>query len=172
MSRDVKDKTQLTFFTALSAFSPEAVCPGPTVLPRPWPAPGPGRCLTSHCAPRGIWYRPHLGRTMNAVNESNESLKPNFHHGLHRCSLPKNLILKISTTHWISPLLFQEAAESEKDTTPAVQNVPTYSSNQHTLLRDSTDMYWAPTMCQAGFPGGSDSKESACNARDQGLVPG
>ena len=23
-----------------------------------------------------------------------------------------------------------------------------------------------------GFPGGSDSKESACNAGDQGLVPG
>lgn len=35
MSRDVKDKTQLTFFIALSAFYPEAVCPGPSVLPRP-----------------------------------------------------------------------------------------------------------------------------------------
>ena len=23
-----------------------------------------------------------------------------------------------------------------------------------------------------GFPGGSDSKESACNARDMGLIPG
>ena len=23
-----------------------------------------------------------------------------------------------------------------------------------------------------GFPGGSDSKESACNARDPGLIPG
>ena len=26
--------------------------------------------------------------------------------------------------------------------------------------------------CQLGFPGGSDGKESACNAGDQGLIPG
>ena len=26
--------------------------------------------------------------------------------------------------------------------------------------------------CTQGFPGGSDSKESACNAGDQGLIPG
>ena len=28
------------------------------------------------------------------------------------------------------------------------------------------------TGCVLGFPGGSDSKESACNARDPGLIPG
>ena len=27
-------------------------------------------------------------------------------------------------------------------------------------------------MRTSGFPGGSDSKESACNARDPGLIPG
>ena len=29
---------------------------------------------------------------------------------------------------------------------------------------------WLST--HTGFPGGSDSKESACNARDQGFIPG
>jgi len=29
-----------------------------------------------------------------------------------------------------------------------------------------------PTPVFLGFPGGSDSKESACNARDLGLIPG
>jgi len=28
------------------------------------------------------------------------------------------------------------------------------------------------TTSQVGFPGGSDSKESACNARDPGYMPG
>ena len=27
-------------------------------------------------------------------------------------------------------------------------------------------------MCQEGFPGGSDGKESACNSGDLGLIPG
>ena len=26
-------------------------------------------------------------------------------------------------------------------------------------------------MCMLGFPGGSDGKESACNAEDVGLIP-
>ena len=26
--------------------------------------------------------------------------------------------------------------------------------------------------CYTGFPGGSDSKESACNSGDAGLIPG
>ena len=26
--------------------------------------------------------------------------------------------------------------------------------------------------CMLGFPGGSDSRESACNVRDLGLIPG
>ena len=35
MSRDVKDKTQLTFLIALGVLYPEAACSCPTVLPRP-----------------------------------------------------------------------------------------------------------------------------------------
>ena len=35
--------------------------------------------------------------------------------------------------------------------------------------------HWLPTlhvvMCMLGFPGGSDGKESACNAEDVGLIP-
>ena len=27
-------------------------------------------------------------------------------------------------------------------------------------------------MCTAGFPGGSDGKESTCNVGDLGLIPG
>ena len=27
-------------------------------------------------------------------------------------------------------------------------------------------------MCEKGFPGGSDGKESACNAGDMGSIPG
>ena len=27
-------------------------------------------------------------------------------------------------------------------------------------------------LCEQGFPGGSDGKESACNAGDLGLIPG
>ena len=27
-------------------------------------------------------------------------------------------------------------------------------------------------LCELGFPGGSDGKESACNAGDLGLIPG
>ena len=30
----------------------------------------------------------------------------------------------------------------------------------------------APHVAHIGFPGGSDCKESACNARDWGLIPG
>ena len=32
--------------------------------------------------------------------------------------------------------------------------------------------YSFPTICDAAFPGGSDSKESACKAEDLGLIPG
>ena len=31
---------------------------------------------------------------------------------------------------------------------------------------------WTKTGMEEGFPGGSDSKESACNARDLGLISG
>ena len=31
---------------------------------------------------------------------------------------------------------------------------------------------WLPTSVFMGFPGGSDSKESACNAQDLSLIPG
>ena len=31
---------------------------------------------------------------------------------------------------------------------------------------------WQPTAVFSGFPGGSDGKESACNAGDLGLIPG
>ena len=30
----------------------------------------------------------------------------------------------------------------------------------------------AHLLCVLGFPGGSDSEESACNAGDLGLIPG
>ena len=33
-------------------------------------------------------------------------------------------------------------------------------------------VFWAFLTVHLGFPGGSDSKESACNARDQGSTPG
>ena len=29
-----------------------------------------------------------------------------------------------------------------------------------------------PLLCSTGFPGGADSRESACNAGDPGLIPG
>ena len=32
--------------------------------------------------------------------------------------------------------------------------------------------YWPLLICAAGFPGGSDSKESACNSGDPSLIPG
>ena len=36
------------------------------------------------------------------------------------------------------------------------------------------DQHWHiyTTMCQTGFPGGSDGKESACSVGDLGSIPG
>ena len=41
----------------------------------------------------------------------------------------------------------------------------------HQGLIAITAIYWAPTV-HWGFPGGSDGKESTCNAGDLGLIPG
>ena len=40
------------------------------------------------------------------------------------------------------------------------------------LLRNSPHIPWAKISIYSDFPGGSDGKESACNARDPGLTPG
>ena len=40
-------------------------------------------------------------------------------------------------------------------------------------LWSSTELdFFYPVMCQEGFPGGSDGKESACNLGDPGVIPG
>ena len=39
------------------------------------------------------------------------------------------------------------------------------------MLANSTQRLLAPTRCQ-DFPGGSEGKESACNAGDPGSIPG
>ena len=40
------------------------------------------------------------------------------------------------------------------------------------LLRNSPHIPWAKISIYSDFPGGSDGKESACNARDPGSIPG
>ena len=37
---------------------------------------------------------------------------------------------------------------------------------------DNSYCFSAFSPCYGGFPGGSDSKQSACNAGDQGSIPG
>ena len=39
------------------------------------------------------------------------------------------------------------------------------------IIINSMDMYWGKLRETVGFPGGSDSKESACNVGDLGLIP-
>ena len=36
----------------------------------------------------------------------------------------------------------------------------------------SAALFWGQASCSMGFPGGSDGKESACNAGDLGSIPG
>ena len=38
--------------------------------------------------------------------------------------------------------------------------------------RGTGDLSWEASGCHGAFPGGSDSKESACNAGNLGLIPG
>ena len=40
------------------------------------------------------------------------------------------------------------------------------------LFQDASKRRWIVLVCSKGFPGGSDGKASACNARDLGLIPG
>ena len=41
-----------------------------------------------------------------------------------------------------------------------------------TVVRESTGVFWYRMICHTlGFPSGSDSKESACNAGDPGSIP-
>ena len=40
------------------------------------------------------------------------------------------------------------------------------------LLRNSPHIPWAKISIYSDFPGGSDGKESGCNARDPGSIPG
>ena len=46
------------------------------------------------------------------------------------------------------------------------------AQNPFILLVHSADLYWASHILCTGFPGGSYGKESACNARDPGSIPG
>ena len=36
----------------------------------------------------------------------------------------------------------------------------------------SAALFWGQASCSMGFPGGSDGKESACNAGDLASIPG
>ena len=56
-----------------------------------------------------------------------------------------------------------------KGTPPGVSDSTGFSSYPNTKCYTS---YSFPTICDAAFPGGSDSKESACNAEDLGSIPG
>ena len=49
-----------------------------------------------------------------------------------------------------------------------IQNPAFHSPNSHPPIIHSRGIYWVPT----NFPGGSDSKESPCNAGDLGSIPG
>ena len=43
----------------------------------------------------------------------------------------------------------------------------------HGIAKSQTQLSdWTTTEEEKGFPGGSDGKESACNAEDLGLIPG
>ena len=48
-----------------------------------------------------------------------------------------------------------------------IQNPAFHSPNSHPPIIHSRGIYWVPT----NFPGGSDSKESPCNAGDLGSIP-
>ena len=57
------------------------------------------------------------------------------------------------------------------------QLVKNPSAMQETLVQflgweDPLEKGWIPTPVSLGFPGGSDGKESACNAGDLGSIPG
>ena len=39
------------------------------------------------------------------------------------------------------------------------------------IIINSMDMYWGKLRETVGFPGGSDSKESACKVGDLGSIP-
>ena len=47
---------------------------------------------------------------------------------------------------------------------------PLHSKEGHSMITWKRDRL--PTLVFLGLPGGSDSKESACNAGDLGLIPG
>ena len=56
-----------------------------------------------------------------------------------------------------------------KGTPPGVSDYTGLSSYPNTKCYIS---YSFPTVCDAAFSGGSDGKESACNAEDLGSIPG
>ena len=55
-----------------------------------------------------------------------------------------------------------------------VKNLPAMKETLVQFLgwEDSLEMGQVPTPVFMGFPGGSDGKESACNAGDLGSIPG
>ena len=57
---------------------------------------------------------------------------------------------------------------------PVVKNPSAMQETQFGFLgrEDLLEKGWLPTPVFSGFPGGSDSKESACSAGDLGSVPG
>ena len=42
----------------------------------------------------------------------------------------------------------------------------------HVIVSHSFSLFYNVLQCEYGFPSGSDSKETACNAEDPGLIPG
>ena len=47
-----------------------------------------------------------------------------------------------------------------------------HHSAHHSSQKHSNALLWLQNKGHAGFPGGSDGKASACNARDPGSIPG
>ena len=46
-----------------------------------------------------------------------------------------------------------------------------WQATVHRVTRVGHDLVTKPSIILGGFPGGSDSKESACNAEDLGSIP-
>jgi len=53
------------------------------------------------------------------------------------------------------------------------KSLPTSGSHSYGSIRDNlSSLFNTYYYLNKGFPGGSDSKESICNARDPDLIPG
>ena len=79
---------------------------------------------------------------------------------------------------WSKPTENQCITEA-RDSSPGIregQNMDIEGQRQNKdhfmYLSNSKNIHWGPAMYVQGFPGGSDSKESACNVGGLGSVPG